>query len=319
MNSDNHSDQVEQLLKSFRDVPTPDGPPVDVVNRTLGCLHEQLLHSSKSQISKRNLMYQASRHRAVIAACSLVVAFASWFGFINHSGSIAFADVKQELKKTRSVRYVETRLVQDVADDNPGTGTIRVASNAHQPRIIKILGRSLQRTEALNGLGGVDSIEISDLSKGKHVTLRPNEKKFVDLDTHVTIAPDSKSTLEEKVKPAPEADLFAQLSSVPADATTQLPVRTIAGKQVIGFFSAKTTPTKEGTVTWERTYWVDPATKLPVRVEISNYGTDKRLGRSDWVLSGFVFDEEIPAGQFSTEAPEGYARETEKVRGIKID
>ena len=114
-------------------------------------------------------------------------------------------------------------------------------------------------------------------------------------------------------------DLYAQIREIPSEATTRLPARTIEGKQVIGFYSETTTPTKMGTQTWERTYWVDLKTKLPVRIEVCHHSTDKRMGRSEWIYSGFVFDEELPETLFSTEVPAGYLSETQKIYGIQLD
>lgn len=269
---------------------------------------------------------------SLVAACGLVVAFLSWSGVLKQTDGIAFADVQKELQKMRTVSYVSTRLA-DAASDDPEelrelerkgakgdpNRVYRTAGNMYQPRLITIMGRSLQRTETLNGLGVVETIEISDYKQGKHVTLRPKSKEFTELSSQVVLDRNGKTTSEEPIKPAPEADLFANISQIPADATTRLPERTLGGKKVIGFFSQKTTPTKEGTVTWERTYWVDPETKRPVRIEISYYGTDKFVGRSDWVESEFTFDQALSEEEFSTQAPEGYKVEKSKIMGIKID
>jgi outer membrane lipoprotein-sorting protein len=331
MTHDNHQDAVEQLLKSFADIPIPDGPSADLAARTLNRLNS-LPEPHRLQTFRRTFMNQVRTHRSAIAACSLLAAGMAWIGLMNHSGRMAFADVKQEIQKIRTVRYINTRLVENAADDpdelremerkgvKPHPGRVfKVAGNAHQPRIIKISGRHLQRTETLDAMGVIDTITIDDFQTGKHVMFFPKDKKMTELDGQITYDANSKKTSEEKMKAVPEADLFAKISEVPADATRTLPARMVAGKQVIGFFSTQTTQTKEGSVTWERTYWIDPATKLPARIEVSCYGTDPRMGRSDWLLSGFVFDEEIPADEFSTETPEGYTRETQKVYGIKIE
>ena|GEM_PF-4463297 len=268
----------------------------------------------------------------LVATCGLVVAFLSWSGLVKQTGGIAFADVQKELQKMRTVRYVSTRLADAAADDpeelrelerKGGKGdpnrVFRTAGNMHQPRLIKIMGRYLQRTETLNGLGVVETIEINDYKQGKHVTLQPKTKEFTELSGQIVMDRDGKTTSDQPTKPAPEADLFTNISQIPAEATTRLPERTLGGKKVIGFFSQKTTPTQQGTVTWERTYWVDPETKRPVRIEVSFYGTDKFVGRSDWIESEFVFDQPMSEDEFKTEAPEGFKVEKTKVMGIKID
>jgi hypothetical protein len=188
-----------------------------------------------------------------------------------------------------------------------------------QPRIITIRGPHQQRTEVLNSEGVIESIRINDLKAGIHVILHPKQQKLVEITSQVTIGRDSGQRSEEDLKPAPQVDLIAGIREIPADATTLLPERTISGTTVVGFFSRMTIPEGDGTSTWERTYWVNPATKLPVRVEISYYSTDPRIARSEWVLSGFVFDEDVPESEFSTELPPGYTRETAKIYGIKVE
>jgi hypothetical protein len=56
----------------------------------------------------------------------------------------------------------------------------------------------------------------------------------------------------------------------------------LGGKEVVGFFWEEKIERKKSTDTWKRTYWVDPNTKLPVRVEISCiYVTDRAVTTSD--------------------------------------
>lgn len=272
----------------------------------------------------------------VVVACTVIVAAAFWSGLLTPAQGIAFADVQQQLQKQRTVRYVSTRLAEFAGDDPEERREMerkaieegvkvdphrvfRVLGNSHQPRIIKIMGRYLQRTEVLNDRGAVDHIQISDSEHGKHVTLDPRKKEFLEFTTQVTLHLDGSDTSKEKIQPSPEVDLFARISEIPAEAATQLPERLLGGRRVIGFFSRQTTPTSQGTETWERTYWVDPETKLPVRIETSYYATDPRIGRSDWISSGFVFDEPIPAEEFSTALPEGYTHKTAEIMGIKVD
>ena len=57
----------------------------------------------------------------VAASCTLIVAAAaSWFGLVTHGEGIAFADVKEQLEKMRTVRYVVTELAESAAPDVPG-------------------------------------------------------------------------------------------------------------------------------------------------------------------------------------------------------
>jgi outer membrane lipoprotein-sorting protein len=340
-NNNNNSDRVEHALESLRDRPVPEGPSEELLSMTADRLRSLGIPETvpqRSMVSQRPVTTQSLRrntmkqgYAGILAASALFVIAGAWIGLFPHSSGIAFADVKQQLEKLRTVRYVNTRLVQEAADDMeelkemerkgvkiPPGKVFRTAGNGYQPRIIRVAGRHLQRTETLNAFGVVETIEISDLKNGTHVTQYPKEKKSVKIDRAVKIDSVTGKKTEEPVKPALNADLFASISTIPAEATTELPARMLEGKKVIGFFLQQSTPTKEGTVTWERTYWVDATTKLPVRVEISHYSTDKRIGRSDWVQSGFTYDEEFSADLFNTEPPEGYSSETQKVIGIDV-
>ena len=332
MTDSDQSQFVEEAMQLLRNVPVPDGPPVELLGVTAARLQSLSNDLDVPQPLRSTLMFQVTRYGRVVVIGAAVVAVVAWIGMIDHSGTLAFADVKQQVDKLRSVRYVHTRLVEVAADDNEemqrierGEGkveygrTFKTASNAHQPRIVRVLGRYLQRSESLNAMGEIESISISDSRTGKHVELRPKEKQFLEFDTQVTLAFDSGKKTESQISPTPEVDLYASIREIPSNAITRLPARTIEGKQVIGFYSETTTPTKMGTQTWERTYWVDLKTKLPVRIEVCHHSTDKRMGRSEWIYSGFVFDEELPETLFSTEVPAGYLSETQKIYGIQLD
>jgi hypothetical protein len=331
MTNENHADHVEQALRSFRDDIRPEEPPTELVNATLERLQAMNRAAEIPMRSNENRLRQF-RSRVAITAGTLLVAIVAWVGLTGLPGAIALADVQLQLERAKTVRYVEIRLLELGGENlkilremtrgknDLGPGERRVnLGDACQPRIITIRGPHLQRTEILAPDSTIESIQISDMKAGKHVILSPNEKKLVELASQVTIDFDSGKTSEEAIGPTPDVDLIASIRDIPADATTRLPERTIEGKPVVGFFSRQTIATTQGTDTWERTYWVDPGTKLPVRVEVSHYSTDPRSARSDWVLSGFVFDEDVPESEFSLELPPGYTRETAKIYGIKVE
>ena len=327
MTDHHHSTFIEQALLSFRDGPIPNGPSASLVGVTADRLQSLTAQQNASDILRRKQMFRIASYSGVSAVCASVVVFVVWVGMLNHSAGMAFADVQKEAKKVRTVRYVSTRLAEYASDSpdemrdleqKPGK-TFLITGDAHQPEIRRVRGPYLQRIEKLNALGEIDSIQIDDFKNGKHVTLHPKEKRFSEFKTQVTIDFDTGKKSEEEIKASPGVDLYATITDIPAEAVTQLPSRTLGGKQVVGFYWEKKIKKNMGTETWERTYWVDPKTRLPVRIEVCHHSTDKRVVGSEWVESGFVFDEEFPADLFSTEPPEGYTRETQKIYGIKVE
>src|SRR5262249_28539527 len=65
----------------------------------------------------------------------------------------------------------------------------------------------------------------------------------------------------------------------------------------------------EGNVT--TSLWVDPRTKLPIRVEIEMIDPTPRIARNEWILTDFEWDPKVadPEKLFKTDPPAGYAVE----------
>jgi outer membrane lipoprotein-sorting protein len=238
-----------------------------------------------------------------LAGCAALLTLAVFFGG-PASANLAFAAIQEQVQKTRSVTYLETRLAS--------------AGIQQESRRVMILGRYLQREEVEEIWQGGRNlpawIAISDLEKGKYVVVWPSEKRFVILTDQVTLSPEGGVKKEEQLTAQPEADLYQRIREIPADATTRLPERTVGNKQVVGFYYEET----KGSSTWKRTFWVDPATRLPVQIEVSHRSTAPNTGPSDWVQSDFEFDNKLNKSLFSTDPPEGYTVETTKIYGTEI-
>lgn len=262
---------------------------------------ERALENARSVLRQRSVPRSSSTQKlgrqlkiavAVVMLAGIAI-LVPWLMPAWPVANIAFADVKERVNETRSVMYVETRLFDG--------GTRKEISR------ITILGRYLQRTERDDGW-----TYIVDAKKGRVVALNEREKLFKALESQVTLSPKGRVVGEEKFKPALEVDFYDRMRKVPTEEAKRLPERRIDGKKVIGFFVEE----KHGKDTWKRTFWVDPKTKLPVRIEISHRSTDSRIGASDWIVTDFVFDADVQPSLFSTEPPPGYRAETKKVYGI---
>jgi hypothetical protein len=317
--SEDSFDFVEQTLTKLRDVPVPEGPSAHILGVTAARLQSlETQGNARPSVSERAVRSQFSWYGGLAAACAAGIAALAWIGLIDHSATFAFAEAQDKVNQARSVSYVETRLVDKKPVENNDPKAIKVLSDAYNPRRHFVLGRYLRRTEVLDANGQIQFVDIYNAKTGKTVELVPKEKRFVSLGSQVTMDIDGGKVTEAKIVPVPTADFYTAIREVPAEAMKRLPAKMLGDKQVMGFYWEQRIDKKKGQDTWKRTYWIDTKTKLPVRVEISHRSTDSRVGPSDWVQSDFVFGEELDESLFSTEPPEGYTAETQKIHGIRI-
>ena len=104
----------------------------------------------------------------------------------------------------------------------------------------------------------------------------------------------------------PEVNFYRKIREVPAEKAKKLPERTIAGQVAAGFQIVERNERPAGTDTWTGTYWIDPRTKLPLRIEFSRRSTDPTMADSESILTDFVFDAPLDEALFSTNPPAGY-------------
>ena len=152
----------------------------------------------------------------------------------------------------------------------------------------------------------VGMVTITDLARGKLVSLDPKNKVFSEAKEILGISPDDGKLIKSEVKAVPEADFYTRMREFPADTADKLPEKEIAGKKAVGFRTKEKIERKRGVDTWTRIYWVDSKTMLPVHIEVTIESTDPHHGQSRWVLSDIVFDEPIDESLLSTDPPEGY-------------
>jgi outer membrane lipoprotein-sorting protein len=252
--------------------------------------------------------------RAAIAAAVVVLVVASFALLVigPSAPNIAFAQVVSQVQAVKSVRYVETRM------DMPRAGEPR---GPIEVKKVTILGRSRMREEWTSVTPGEplpDGAEwyadasqqgivmISDLARGKIVTLDSKKKTLSVVKAFASMSADDGKIAVSKVVPAPEVDFFKSLQLFPAAQAEHIAAREVAGRKAIGFRTTEKTRRKQGIEKWTRTYWVDAKSKMPVQIEVTSESTDPDMGQSRWVLSDFVFDQPIDESLVSTEPPLGY-------------
>jgi outer membrane lipoprotein-sorting protein len=110
---------------------------------------------------------------------------------------------------------------------------------------------------------------------------------------------------------APSINFYELFRTIAANPIKTLPPREIAGKPAVGFvvrnpLVGKDQPKPEGPEP-EITVWVDPQTKLPLRIEMTS-----RAGKVTYtqVFTDIVFDRPLDPALFDLNSPAGYQVET---------
>ncbi|HTQ39702.1 MAG TPA: ABC transporter permease [Pirellulales bacterium] len=152
------------------------------------------------------------------------------------------------------------------------------------------------------------NVVITDLASQKAIYLQPADKtcEMVPAGTGLQ---GFDAAFYDSLPPS-KVDLYELIRNVPTAGAKFLGQRTFAGKALLGYSIEKEEQKGEGTETWNRTYWVDPTTKLPVRIETSHRSTAFVAADKDSLISNIVFDAPIDPKLFSLAPPAGYTDST---------
>jgi hypothetical protein len=303
---DPHNPLLEQL-NELADLRPHDQATARALERVRAALGNASVPFSTPQ--RRRIM--TLRNVAAIAASLLILAVAvHWLRPFQPAQSLAFEDVQKAVEQTKSVQYVQTRVDRDKQGRKGPEETDKVM----------VLGRYRIRTESRMTAPGdplpegqswstmdEPSIVIQNAETGAILSLLPESKRYVIPQVFMSIDPDTGEFNEEKPRPTPEADFYTRLREVPANAA-KLPTKQIGDVAAEGFQVVETIerPRSGHTETWTRTFWVNPATKLPIRIETSSRSTNPMMADSDWVTKDIIFDAPLDEALFSTEPPAGY-------------
>ena len=260
----------------------------------------------------------------------------------------AFAQVKEQIERIRTVEYIETSFAGDDLNSIPAGAklgpTLEEAiaqlennlksaepaavkdfefelqvlrslrmqnSRVLYVRRVRVKGKELERTDQVFPHGRYHFIRSA--VTGLHVSFDHIAKKKVVLSKQVIIHKSGKKEETEIRKIPSTVDFFSRFRTLTSDATEQLPARILDGKEVLGFRSSE----EHSGRTWTRTYWVQPDSKLPVEMwtEIRN----GEIIEQRWVMNRFVFDRDMNDSLFSTETPEAYTSEEGEILGLSRD
>jgi outer membrane lipoprotein-sorting protein len=132
-------------------------------------------------------------------------------------------------------------------------------------------------------------INVVDMSQRpvKILRLKPKQKKCEE----ITVATN---------RAGGDPDIFAMAAMAQGPDGQELGAREVSGIQALGF--------RELSLGTECTYWVDPETRLPVRIEILKTRNGRKI-----VMSDFEYNVDVDPAFFDTTAPEGYTVEKKEV------
>jgi hypothetical protein len=240
----------------------------------------------------------------VAAALTAIFVLIHWLPPADTSGGFAFAEVQAQVAKTRSVQFVETR--KDLDKDGRVEEVI--------VRRIKILGTYRKRDEVetvqprklqegqLPSSPTEPYVMIHNAKTGKMITLYPRQKGFVVTQGILAITDDGKLK-ESEVEPDPRVDFYKHFHDLPIEAAKRVADKLVNATTAAGFEVVEKEEEFGGTTTYTRTYWIDPDTKLPLRIEVSIRSTSPTFGDTDFVQNDFVFDQPLDESLFSTDPP----------------
>jgi len=117
----------------------------------------------------------------------------------------------------------------------------------------------------------------------------------------VELHPDQKKAIVTNIiglGPRKDPDIIDMVKRFEQESTERLGTKKVNGKTLQGF---RHKPNEYN----DFTVWVDPATKLPVEIEIKHLNRGQTL-----FMDEFAFDFELDPSAFSTEVPEGYEIKT---------
>jgi outer membrane lipoprotein-sorting protein len=292
------SDIVDRAMGELRSSPVPPELPHELLNALLQAARENegvvqrtaeapaQAESVRPTLLTRSLDTWRSIMRSPVSRLAAAVVFVLAIGgvvlwFHGVGATYAFADFVDPIVNAKTAKFKTT---------TESKGQPAITSEV----MVLDATRLRQETEMPNKSKGVT---ITDLSRGKSLTLEPASKKAMVL----TFANLTKEQVAQQ-------DVFARFHAILLDARDKPDVnreplgeKEIDGHRVVGF-RVKTGFT-------ELSLWGDPKTGLPVRVEM----TMAMYPGVKTTMSDFVFNVPMDESLFSVDPPPGYTVQNMKI------
>ena len=356
MNHELRRPEDDQDLRELFEHTSPAEMPVDI-DELIGHsesrkLDESAVRSDPLPNVWSELMTRRNGLTAVgIAACALIAII---IGIVESRSGYAFADVKEEVEATKSVRYTETR-TDGRHDETARHADMVVIELEHRLKSIEeelesaegdekeqLLGEQQRSEEMLDRT--LRRIQIQgDEPWETHVMILGRYRQRVErpnvLGDHVSIT--NMETGESIVVNHEEQSVQRLTRQITIDEETgERNEYEITGNTSVDFYGmlrnlpddAVELPDRKfvdgveligfqsveqvGADTWTRTVWVDPETRLPRESHTQYRSSNPRHGDSDWFFSNIEFDVPLDESLFSTEPPAGYTVTDSSIMGI---
>ena len=284
------------MSRIFRET-RPVGPPIDV--DSLFERSQPGYETSESTLASAPAPRVAGairRRDLAFAAVTLAVILSAIYMTSSRRALADFADVLDRIEGLRTVQYTRYS-TKSGRPLRPADDATVYDPQAELPPVlhVKVLGKHRQRTE-VPGAG----YDLIDSEAGVFVTVHPDRKLVRRITTLVRIDPKTGRQSSERYR-VPPVDFYSLLS-VPLKDVRSIGRATVDERPAVGFRRT----VKKRLKTWTTTYWVDPDTRLPIRIETSMRTTEPGIQQWDVVATGFVFDETLDESLFDATPPEGY-------------
>lgn len=261
------ADKIKKVIKQLNDHTT-----ADMDKRTLSDVYSAMDESQKSSSGSDRAAWRIIMQNKITkyAAAAIIIIAAiigiNQFGGSIDGSSVAWADVVKQINN-----YTKYKCRQR---------TVREKGPEYPTMDVYHLNLSQRRQEVVNG-----DIHIIDMRGEDAITveLKPSEKKAL-------------VTKLLGFGPRKDPHIIAMVKKFDQESTERLGTKEVNGKTLQGFRHSP----NEGN---EFTVWVDPATKLPVEIELKHLKSP--FGQTIF-LDEFEFDFQLAPSAFSTEVPEGY-------------
>jgi outer membrane lipoprotein-sorting protein len=274
---------LDEAVRCLRNRPVDERRLTGALDITRRVLHDAMQDDHRTGGTETTAIFGSLRWRRIMktrwiqiaAAAAVVVAFlgvTNWFRLDNGKSGLVFAEVMQRICSSRTVTF-------NMAIERPGQPSMTMKAMELMP------GR--RRVEMPDGAS-----MIMDRAARKALVLNPAAKK---------------ATCYDRLGPAdaaPEQDFFDRLLQLRDQASEDLGQQEIEGRLATGFH------VKDQGADWS--IWVDPATGLPLRVEVTCdlvFSPGMKL-----VMRDFAFNVDLDETLFSLDPPAGYTLETKDLK-----
>lgn len=269
--SDRLDGVLAQAVTALRDAATPAGPTAELDTRVAKALAAQVNPQTSLRIT--SWFRRPTRLIAGLAAMLVLAAgLAAIFGlFPGLQPTVAFADVVKKLLEVKTASF-------DLTTEVPGVPVQKAQTLYQSPFKMRMT------------IG--DSVVISDMEKGKMVTLLPKNKKAIVVN--VTDMPPEQQEQSKKGMFGMLQDQFQQALAGGSDMVEPLGRKQIHDRSAVGFRVKMPGQEIEA--------WVDPETALPVYLKTS---MAVMSGTSTW--ENFAFNIPVDESQFDATPPADYS------------